>query len=460
MTGKYERYDIEPETTPDIVKVPSRFRVKVKRHKLIGLILKETIETRGNMGVVMSRPCVYGVFGRPVGGLAPIHDKCVGCLRCTVQYPGVVQIHRNPERARLGDSYLTPDMVDTLLYEARTGRVPVRGAGFRGKFGGPGWDGMWLDMSEIVRPTRDGIHGREFISTSVDIGTKPAFLTFDDAGRPTGELPNVVSLQVPFVFDMPPAGAPRMLAEILAETAREIGSLSFARTSSGGGTGALGPAHIVPVVSSREPETPTGQPPVIALDGFEPDLFSDLQSRFPASLICARVPADADVLAIYEAGARMIHLIADFHGRAGEAFLLDLIRAAHGALVDAGLRERVTLIGGGGIVMAEHVAKAIACGLDAVSIDTASWAALQAGFEGEIRDRDSSRITFPKMTQAWGKARLRNQAACWRDQLLEVMGAMGMREVRRLRGETGRVMFQADLERDAFGDIEGFEARV
>ena len=26
---------------------------------------------------------------------------------------------------------------------------------------------MWTDMSEIVRPTRDGIHGREYISTSV-----------------------------------------------------------------------------------------------------------------------------------------------------------------------------------------------------------------------------------------------------------------------------------------------------
>ncbi len=32
---------------------------------------------------------------------------------------------------------------------------------------------------------------------------------------------------------------------------------------------------------------------------------------------------------------------------------------------------------------------------------------------------------------------------------------MGLREVRRLRGELGRLIFQRDLEREAFGSIEG-----
>jgi hypothetical protein len=40
--------------------------------------------------------------------------------------------------------------------------------------------------------------------------------------------------------------------------------------------------------------------------------------------------------------------------------------------------------------------------------------------------------------------------------LLEIMGAMGLREVRRLRGETGRAMFQNELEREAFAGIEGY----
>ena len=43
----------------------------------------------------------------------------------------------------------------------------------------------------------------------------------------------------------------------------------------------------------------------------------------------------------------------------------------------------------------------------------------------------------------------------WRNQLLEVLGAMGIREVRRLRGEVGRSMWFEDLERESFGMIFG-----
>ena len=61
----------------------------------------------------------------------------------------------------------------TTWNQADAGKIPVSGAGYRGRFHGPGFDSIWTDMSEIVRPTRDGIHGREYISTSVDIGPKP-----------------------------------------------------------------------------------------------------------------------------------------------------------------------------------------------------------------------------------------------------------------------------------------------
>jgi hypothetical protein len=90
-------------------------------------------------------------------------------------------------------------------------------------------------------------------------------------------------------------------------------------------------------------------------------------------------------------------------------------------------------------------------------LDTPLLVALQAQFLGECRDRHTSRFRFPgRLNIAWGVGRIRNLVASWRDQLLEVMGAMGLREVRRLRGETGRAMFQADLEREAFSGIEGY----
>ena len=37
--------------------------------------------------------------------------------------------------------------------------------------------------------------------------------------------------------------------------------------------------------------------------------------------------------------------------------------------------------------------------------------------------------------------------------LIEVLGAMGIREVRRLRGEVGRAIFMEDIEREAFSDL-------
>ena len=86
----------------------------------------------------------------------------------------------NPEYRRLGDDYFTPDIILSTWFQAETGRIPVSGSGYGGPFSGPGFDSMWTDMSEIVRPTRDGIHGREYINTSVDIGRKLPHLAFQD----------------------------------------------------------------------------------------------------------------------------------------------------------------------------------------------------------------------------------------------------------------------------------------
>ncbi len=457
--GVYHRYHIETRPAPDVVPIPPRFRVRVKKHRLIALVLKELVEFRGNLRVALSRPCVYGVFSRPVGGLAPREELCVGCLRCTVQYPEVVQIEPNPERLRLGDSYLRPEYVDTILYEARTGRVPVRGAGYRGPFGGDGWDGMWTDMSEIVRPTRDGIHGREFISTVVDIGEKPSFLNLDAEGRPRDPTPRVLSIQVPFLLDAPPPGRSlRVLAEIFAEAARQLETLAILPVEAVVQF-SLGGPHVLPIVGAETwafLERLPGVPRVLALAGWDPERYEALRRRSPESLVAVRVPMDADLRPMVQAGARVFHLVANYHGYVGQRFAIELIQRAHRQLVEMGLREEVTLIGSGGVVMAEHVPKAIICGLDAVALDTALWVALQARFDGECVDPATASVAFPRLRVAWGVQRLKNLINSWRDQLLEVLGAMGLREVRRLRGEVGRCMFQQDLEREAFAGIEGF----
>jgi len=411
----------------------------------------------------MSRPCVYGVFSGPVGGFAPREHLCVGCLRCTTQYPEFVQIYPNPERKRLGDSYFTPDYVETLHYEARTGRVPVKGAGYRGRFGGEGWNGMWTDMSEIVRPTRDGIHGREFISTAVDIGPKLPFLSFDEQGRLKGQVPTALSLPIPMLFDAPPASVlSEKLAKVLAAAAQEAETLAILPISTVKKFGLSGEA-IVPLVAAGDADAVKGltfEPRMIELDGWNEDLHRQVQARFPKSIVCLRLDrlSQEEVVRSNRAGIRVFHLSLNYHGRGKSGqFALDVIRDAHTAFVEAGCRDEVTLLGSGGIVAAEHVPKAIIRGLDAVSLDTAVLVALQAQFVGDCTDRHSSQFQLPtKLDVNWGVQRAQNLLSSWRDQLLEVMGAMGLREVRRMRGEIGRAMFQVDLEREAFSGIEGY----
>ena len=454
-SNAYHRYHIETQNTPDIVPLPPKFQVKVKKHRLIAMVLKELFELKGDLPVALSRPCVYGVFSRPVGGLAPREELCVGCLRCTVQFPGMVQIYPNPERQRLGDSLVRPEDIDTILYEARTGRVPVRGAGYRGPFGGEGWDGLWTDMSEIVRPTRDGIHGREFISTAVDIGEKPAFLHFDEHGEIVGPVPTMIAAQVPFLFDMPAnAARSKALLSIFAETARQIETLALIPIPSVIQFSLEG-QHVVPVIAKSTwswLDRLSWSPCMVMLDGWDRECYDELRRRFPGSIACVRVPMDTNVLELVQQGVRVFHLSANYHGYTGDRFVMDLILQAHQRLVEAGVREEVTLIGSGGIFMAEHVPKAIICGLDAVALDVALAVALQARFNGECLDRETAALSFPRLDTAWGVQRLKNLAASWRDQLLEVLGAMGLREVRRLRGEIGRCMFQKDLEWEAFGE--------
>ena len=405
---------------------------------------------------------MYGVFSGPVGGFAPREHMCVGCLRCTTQYPEFVKILHNPARCSLGDSYFTPDRVDAVCCEARSGKIPVKGAGYRGPFGGDGWDGMWTDMSEIVRPTRDGIHGREFISTVIDIGAKASRLRFAN-GQPSGQASQVFSIPIPVLFDAPPASlltdtVVRTLttAAAAAETLIVLPVESLARFAQRG-------RHIVPLITRAHfgaLHALDFEPAMLELDEWDQELFAQVQTRFPRSVVCLRMelPASDMLLRAVGAGVRVFHILANYHGRGRDGrFAIDLFREAHTALVAQRCRDEITILGGGGIIAAEHVPKAIICGCDGVSLDTSLLVALQAKFAGEAASRGTSAFKLPsRLTVDWGVMRITNLIASWRDQLLEVMGAMGLREVRRMRGEMGRAMFQTDLEKEAFSDIAGY----
>jgi glutamate synthase domain-containing protein 2 len=76
----------------------------------------------------------------------------------------------------------------------------------------------------------------------------------------------------------------------------------------------------------------------------------------------------------------------------------------------------------------------------------------------------ASRLSCParidEVDLDYGTRRIANLIAAWRNQLIEVMGAMGIREVRRLRGETGRALFFEELEEETFGRLFGSRTRA
>jgi glutamate synthase domain-containing protein 2 len=169
-------------------------------------------------------------------------------------------------------------------------------------------------------------------------------------------------------------------------------------------------------------------------------------------------------LALARAGVSIIHLEATHGGRALDdesTTMKDVLRAVHRTLIDEGIRDEMTLLASGGIAMAEHVAKAMLCGADAVVIDFPILVALECRMCRRCAAGLSCPVEIDKAPPVWVASRVYNLLGAFHNQLLEVMGAMGIRDARRLRGEVGRAMFFEELDRPVFGSLgevkEGYE---
>jgi hypothetical protein len=334
---------------------------------------------------------------------------------------------------------------------------------------------MWTDMSEIVRPTRDGIHGREYISTTIELG-RILQMMMDPSTPGLARLSPVLSgaafpprveASIPLIFDLLPfrefTAAVRLS---LAKAAVEANTLMIIRAE-----------HLadefLPLATHLVPFLPEGN-----LEGFTPairrarmvqvsftaevmDTVREIKKINPGVVVCLRLPltprAEEEVESLARAGAEVVHVLADGKGReqdcASPRFIKDLIRRIHLRLVKEGLRDGLSLIFGGGIGLAEHVAKAIICGADAVSIERPLLFALECRLCEQCADGIACPVEVDKVDPEWGRQRVVNLITAWHGQLLEVLGAMGLRDVRRLRGEAGRAIFWEEIEKETFGQI-------
>ena len=456
----YERFHIEAKSADHVYNVPNKFDVHAKRLRLAAMLVHETIRYRFNRDIVLSRPCIYGVFSGRLGGFKPIKQRCVGCMRCVQEYPHIMQVNYGKKYRELGDLHWTPESVFTILYESSTGKIPVKGMGYKGCFSGEGWDGIWTDMSEIVRPTRDGVFGREYISTSADIGSKPFFLDFSSSEDVTGKKIRLLQSSLPIMLQ-PPESSNLDIGIAVKQSASKLGIYHMSRYRLNAYE--EDPWYVPIVDKVNLGKLNLDRAPMIEVDLFASDrgLIGELRQRYPSKLISARLKIDEaaedEACRLVNDGADVIHLCADYHGfdySKTHSHISHGLRRVHTRLVNEGIRDRITLIASGGITRAEHVPKAIICGADLVGLDTTLLIALQSVFKGETRDRTDCRLASRKIEVAWGAQRLINLMASWHDQLIEILSAMGMRDVRRLRGDVGRSMTDEELREQAFEGIE------
>lgn len=490
--------------------MPAKYHIHTEsmppRHKPIGKYgIVDWREDCSSCHNCVKRECAYSVYDQERARLQDSRDyvdylyECKGCLCCVQSCTkGLLSWSANPEYQALGDEVWTPDIISSTWFQAETGRIPVSGAGYPGPFRGPGFDSILTDMSEIVRPTRDGIHGREYISTSVDIGRKPLKLEFDAEGKLLTECPPLVEIPLPVIFNtMPWHRPPVEVLKAMIEAADELGILAITDEPSLVSRRSALP-HVAPGLVGAVPD---GARIVEWADAPKvTERIATAKAASPELIAAVRIDFGPDstkrALEVVEAGVEVLHLSADWRGYAPlvgagsetppqhipEALpqhrsqappqhqsqalpqhrsqtppqhITTLIREVHLALVERGVRDAVTLIASGGISLAEHVAKTILCGADLVAVDVPLMLALECRVCENCKRELQCPIDLASMDRPYAVQRIVNLMGAWHSQLLEMMGAMGIREARRLRGEVGRAMFFDDLERDCFGPIFG-----
>jgi hypothetical protein len=280
-------------------------------------------------------------------------------------------------------------------------------------------------------------------------------------------------VSVPFLFDLLPFREfPQPVLAAMARAAQETNTLMILPAGSVGGELSSWMGHLVPLLPPGNldrfiPLIQQCRMVQISPDEKTQERLAEIKRTHPAVIVSVRVPltplAEEEVERMSRAGAEVIHILADGQGReqatSQPRFVKDRIREIHQALVKQGRRDRVSLIFGGGIALAEHVAKAIICGADAVSIERPLLISLECRLCGQCSPEERCPVEIDRVETSWGRQRVVNLVAAWHGQLLEVLGAMGMRDVRRLRGEAGRAIFREDIEKETFAQIFGEKAK-
>jgi len=446
--------------------------------------------------------------------------QCVGCHRCEALCPTrALRIEPNPSAYRENANWTSRD-IRNLNRQAETGGVLLSGMGNDRPY--PiYWDHLLLDASQVTNPSIDPL--REPMELRTYLGSKPDRLEFAD-GRLATALEPQLMLEMPVMFSAISYGAINLnVCKALAMAASQMGirwntgegglhedlyrygqsaivqvasgrfgvHLDYLETASAieikigqgakpgiGGhlpgekvNEAVSATRMIPVGSDAL--SPAPQHDIYSIEDLRLLIFALKEAtRYtkPVSVKIAAVHNCAAIASgIARAGADII-AIDGFRGGTGAAptMIRDnvgipiefALAAVDSRLREEGIRNRVSLVVGGGIRCSADVVKAIALGADACYLATAALIAIGCTLCQQC----------PTGKCAWGIAtndpllarrinpevaaeRLVNLLTGWEMEIKEMLGGMGINAIESLRGNRLRLraIGLTDRELDILG---------
>jgi glutamate synthase domain-containing protein 2 len=433
-------------------------------------------------------------------------EKCVGCHRCAVLCPTrALAIKPNPAQYRAHGSWSGEHVKDINL-QAETGGVILTGSG-NDKKAPVYWDSLLINASQVTNPSIDPL--REPMELRTYLGSRPEALRVRE-GKLIDALPPVVQINTPIVFSALSYGAVSYQVQLaLAQAAEELGTLwNTGEGGFHPSLRKYGANTIVQVASGRfgvssdylnsarvvEIKIGQGAKPGIGghlagekvsrdvsatrmipegTDAISPapqhDIYSieDLRMLVYALKEATNytVPISVKIAAVHNAPA-----IASGMVRAGaDIIALDGFRGGTGAapkairdnvgipiefalaavdqrLRDEGIRNRVSIIAGGGIRNAADVIKAIALGADAVYIGTAALIAIgctlcQKCYSGKCNWGIATQDPYlaKRVNPEIARQRLVNLVRGWSSEIKEMLGGMGINAIESLRSNRSQL---------------------
>jgi glutamate synthase domain-containing protein 2 len=182
----------------------------------------------------------------------------------------------------------------------------------------------------------------------------------------------------------------------------------------------------------------------------------------PNCLVSVKVstPVDVDMVAIgsYYADANILHIDGGYGGTGAAPEIAKkniampieyAIPRVHRYLVAEGVRDEITLMASGGIRTAYDVAKAIALGADGCVIGTTEAVAVGCTHCGNCERGRGCQVgittTDPELSlliePEWGAQRIVNLYNSWGRQWRTILGGLGLRSIRELRGRTDMLVY-------------------